>query len=92
MVKIRQKRFLKLKFSIIKKTHIPVFVKKIWKPWIKLSCQFLKKPWVLMVSGMCSYGQKSKKIPNSLHLSGHVIPPPAFLAGDCFVDFELIEP
>jgi hypothetical protein len=44
-----------------KKTHFPVFAQKTCKPWIKLSCQFLKNPWVLMVSGMGCYAQKSKK-------------------------------
>ena len=55
------KEVSKIKFSIIIKTHFPVFAKKICKPWMKLSCQFLKNPWVLMVSGMGCYAQKSKK-------------------------------
>jgi hypothetical protein len=73
----------------VSKIKIFNYNKKICKPWMKLSCQFLKNPWVLMVSWMGFYAQKSKKIPNSLYLSGHghVIPLSSFLAGDLVCRF-----
>jgi hypothetical protein len=61
MVKTHQKRFLKLKFSIIIKNTYSSFCQKNLQAMDETFLPILKNPWVLMMSGMGCYAQKSKK-------------------------------